>query len=37
MPKQTSLERFSTIADFELVAGGQSYDVVQVAPEIHYP
>lgn len=33
MSKQTSLERFSTVADFELLAGGQSFAVVQVAPD----
>lgn len=31
MTKSTSPDRFSTVADFELVTGGQSYDVVQVA------
>ena len=31
MSKPTSVDRFSTVADFELVADGRSYDVVQVA------
>jgi hypothetical protein len=33
MAKQTSMDRFSTLADFELTANGQSYAVVQVAAD----
>jgi hypothetical protein len=33
MPKQTSVDRFSSVADFELLANGQSYAVVQVASD----
>lgn len=33
MPKQTSIDRFSSVADFELLANGQSYGVVQVASD----
>lgn len=32
MTEQTSTNRYSTIADFELLANGQSYAVAQVAP-----
>jgi hypothetical protein len=31
MSSQTSVDRFSTVADFELVAAGRSYSVAQVA------
>jgi hypothetical protein len=31
MRNETSVERFSTIASFELIAAGNSYDVAQVA------
>lgn len=33
MSKQTSIDRFSSVASFELVANGQSYAVVQVASD----
>ena len=33
MSSQTSVDRFSTVADFELLAAGRSYSVAQVAPE----
>ena len=33
MSSDTSIERFSTVADFDLVVNGRSYKVAQVAPD----
>lgn len=33
MSTDLSLDRHSSVADFQLLVQGQSYDVVQVAPE----
>jgi len=33
MSSDTSVQRFSTVAHFELVVNGRSYKVAQVAPE----
>ena len=33
MASETSVPRYSTVADFELLVDGRSYKVAQVAPE----
>jgi|HubBroStandDraft_6_1064221.scaffolds.fasta_scaffold2045906_1 hypothetical protein len=33
MSSETSVQRFSTVADFDLVVNGRSYKVAQVAPD----
>jgi hypothetical protein len=33
MSSDTSVQRFSTVADFDLLINGQSYKVAQVAPD----
>jgi len=33
MSSETSIQRFSTVADFDLVVNGRSYKVAQIAPD----
>jgi hypothetical protein len=33
MTEQTSTNRYSTIADFELIANGDSYPLVEIGPD----